>query len=106
MNKAKITKRTAHTASKLSCLPKCAEVEQQFKMLRDKVFREGLDIVQTHKASKICVVTDEDWDKCVTWYNDLCKKDWTAFQRVPKVVYKHLSDRLKAKVQVEGLENG
>lgn len=101
MNKVKITKRTTHTASKLLNLPANVEVEKQFKMLRAEVFSKGLDIVQTHKASKICVVTDEDWDKCVTWYNDLCEKDWTAFERVPAVVYKHLPDKLKKRVKAE-----
>lgn len=106
MNKVKITKRTAHTASKLSCLPKSKEVERQFEMLRSEVFTKGLDIVQAHRASGLCIVTYEDWDKCCQWYKDLCDRDWTAFQRVPKVVYKHLPNRLKAKVKVEGLENG
>ena len=101
MNKVKITKRTRHDASRLLSLPNCKEIEQQFKMLRDEVFVKGLDIVQTHKASKICVVTDEDWDKCVVWYNDLCEKDWTAFERVPKVVYKHLPEKLQSRVKQE-----
>ena len=101
MNITKINSRKRHTAEKLSTLPRVEEVERQFKMLRDEVFREGLDIVQTHKASKIRAVTDEDWDKCVTWYNDLCEKDWTAFERVPAVVYKHLPDQLKKRVKAE-----
>ena len=101
MNKSKITKRTAHTASKLSCLPKCAEVEQQFETLRNTVFTKGLDIVQAHRASGLCMVTYEDWAKCCKWYKDLCDRDWTAFQRVPKVVYKHLPESVKKKVKVE-----
>lgn len=101
MNETKITKRTAHTASKLSCLPKSKEVEQQFEMLRNEVFTKGLDIVQAHRASGLCIVTYEDWDKCCQWYKDLCDRDWTAFQRVPKVVYKHLPESVKKKVKVE-----
>ncbi len=101
MNIVKIKSRKQHTTEKLSTLPKCAEVENQFEMLRSEVFAKGLDIVQAHKASGICVVTDEDWEKCKAFYNALCDRDWTAFERVPVVVYKHLPDRIKKRVKVE-----
>lgn len=101
MNITKINSRKRHTAEKLSTLPRVEEVEKQFEMLRNEVFTKGLDIVQAHRASGICVVTDEDWGKCKAWYNALCDRDWTAFQRVPKVVYKHLPMQVKKRVKAE-----
>lgn len=101
MNEVKINSRKRHTAEKLSTLPMCAEIEKEYKALRSDVFAKGLDIVQAHKASGICDVTYSDWEKCKTFYNDLCNCDWSAFNRVPKVVYKHLPDSVKKRVKVE-----
>ena len=68
--------------------------------LRTQVFKQGLDIVQMHKASGLCEITDEEWQECVVWYKALCDKDWTAFHRIPAVVQKHLPAHVKLKLRV------
>lgn len=102
-NEMKINSRRKHTVEELAKLPQSFVTETQYKQLRSLVFIKGLDIVQAHKASGLCVVTEEDWAECTAWYNALCAKDWTAFERVPLVVYKHLPEHLKQKVKTGGV---
>jgi hypothetical protein len=67
------------------------------KGLRAQVFK-SLDIVQMHKASGLCDITDEEWQECVAWYKDMCDKEWDAFHRIPAVIQRHLPEHVKARL--------
>lgn len=96
-----IKKVKRHTLKKVLSLPDSAVKESQLKYFRSALFEKGLDVVQLHRSTGLCVVTDEEWEECKAWHTRLCNKDWTAFEEIPEVVKKHLPTGLKRLVNAE-----
>lgn len=97
----KIKKITRHGLDKILHFPEGPLRERQLKSLRSMLFEKGLDVVQLHRSTGLCVVTDEEWADCVAWHQRLCDKDWTAFKDTPAVVKKHLPKNLKRLANLE-----
>lgn len=98
-----IKKVKRHTLKKVLSLPDSAIRESQLKRFRDMVFTHGLDIVQLHRSTGLCVVTDEEWEECKAWHKRLTDKDWSAFYDIPQVVKKHLETNASIKLLLDGI---
>ena len=98
-----IKKVKRHTLKKVLSLPDSAIRESQLKRFRDMVFTHGLDIVQLHRSTGLCVVTDEEWEECKAWHKRLTDKDWSAFYDIPKVVRKHLETNVNIQKLLVGV---